>query len=57
MTMQTRQYNMGTAYRFFYCRHSLTCFQCKAELGIDLSGTDKIMRMRIYPWLTRSIIS
>ena len=50
MTMQTRQYNKGTAYRFFYCRHSLTCFQCKAELGIDLSGTDKIMRMRIYPW-------
>ena len=31
----------------FYCCHCLSGFQCKTKLGINLSGSDKIMGVRI----------
>ena len=47
MTMQTTQVQALALQRFLDCFHSFAGFECKAKLAVDLSGTDKVMRVCI----------
>ena len=47
MTMQTTQVQALALQRFLDCFHSFAGFECKAKLAVNLSGTDKVMRVCI----------
>ena len=48
MTVQTAKLQIRVRNRFLDCFVCFAGFQCKAELAVNLSGTDKVMGVCIY---------